>query len=575
MAKIPGRGTQLFCSLFIVIGLVALGAGVWTLVKSLRSENWPVTDGVILSSEVKSHSGEHGNTYSAAVSYSYLVAGTNYTGKKISIGAMSASSDYANGIRNRYPAGKKVSVHYSPDNPADAVLETGIHGGTWICFGVGAAFALFGAMFLQIFRAAARAQLPGAPPSSIHMQPDGRMTMDKPPVLMGVIFLLAGIGLSFVTPDNGTPRWIMWAVGAMFAFGGLLLLLYRLENKSFAKIVTWLVLLMWLVIFHWVSFGAGNRTGTVSGSVIVSHVANVRTPFAIFTIVVDVIIVAGLLHALFFKQSSASNKWRTKLEAGLVLLALIAIFFAFHKKDSPVRPSTEAPFVSTPINDAFWLKLDRRRVDRYRAQLQTAPPVLVVRESHYTFNPKNGMGMHYGWLDGRLANLHVSFSELVAYAYDKDYAHTEFPEAWTHGQWTNTYDVICTVTNQPKTALQSAAQRFLRQQYGLTWHLSPHDTNVLVLRVKDLQLLQAKATRDFARSKSIPEFTGELENYFGQPVIDETGATNRYDKTIGEVPARWINGRSTDLDFNNQFLATVGLELVATNRSQEWLLLGQ
>jgi hypothetical protein len=48
---------------------------------------------------------------------------------------------------------------------------------------------------------------------------------------------------------------------------------------------------------------------------------------------------------------------------------------------------------------------------------------------------------------------------------------------------------------------------------------------------------------------------------------------NRYDKTIGDVPSRWINGRSTDLDFNNQFLATVGLELVATKRPQKWLLM--
>ena len=96
---------------------------------------------------------------------------------------------------------------------------------------------------------------------------------------------------------------------------------------------------------------------------------------------------------------------------------------------------------------------------------------------------------------------------------------------------------------------------------------------MLVLRAKDPQLLQSKATQDLARSKSIPEFTSELENYFSQPVIDETGATNRYDKTIGNVPSRWVNGRSTDLDFNNQFLATFGLELVATNRPQEWLVM--
>jgi uncharacterized protein (TIGR03435 family) len=308
--------------------------------------------------------------------------------------------------------------------------------------------------------------------------------------------------------------------------------------------------------------------------------------FAIFTILLDVVIVAGLIHWLLKRpagvtssgrisgQSMTQNQLKLMLVAGLVLLlALVAIFFAFHKKALPMRPSAEAPFVSTPIDDAFWLKLDRRRSDKYRRQLKAAPPVLVVRETHYAFNPTNGIGTHYGWLDGRLANLHITFSELVADAYGKDYTHTEFPEEWTHGSWTNCYDVIVTVTNQPKEALQSAAKTFLRQQYGLAWHVETRDTDVLVLRAKDLQLLQSKATRDFARSKSIPEFTRELENYFGRPVIDETGATNRYDKTIGDVPSRWVNGRSTDLDFNNQFLATVGLELVATSRPQEWLLM--
>ena len=76
---------------------------------------------------------------------------------------MSSSSEYAQGILNRYPVGKKVSVHYSPGDPSEAVLETGIHGGAWICLGVGTAFGLFGIMFLQIQRAAARAQMPGVP----------------------------------------------------------------------------------------------------------------------------------------------------------------------------------------------------------------------------------------------------------------------------------------------------------------------------------------------------------------------------------------------------------------------------
>jgi hypothetical protein len=218
MAQMSSRGTQLFCSLFIVIGLLAVGIGIWTLAKSIRSEHWPVTDGIVQSAEMKSHEGSKGRTtYSAEVTYTFQVAGTSYTGDKVSIGQMSSSAEYAQGILNHYPTGKKVSVHYSPGDPSDAVLETGIHGGTWICLGVGTAFTLFGIMFLQISRAAARAQMPGAPESSsVEVLPGGRVTMSKPPVLMCVIFLLAGIGLSFVPPDPGKPNWLMCAVGAFF-----------------------------------------------------------------------------------------------------------------------------------------------------------------------------------------------------------------------------------------------------------------------------------------------------------------------------------------------------------------------
>ena len=70
--------------------------------------------------------------YSAAVTYEYRVVGEKYTGNKIAFGAMSSSASYAHGVLDRYPVGKQVVVHYSPEHPAEAVLETGIHGGTWM-----------------------------------------------------------------------------------------------------------------------------------------------------------------------------------------------------------------------------------------------------------------------------------------------------------------------------------------------------------------------------------------------------------------------------------------------------------
>jgi hypothetical protein len=91
---------------------------------------------------------------------------------------------------------------------------------------------------------------------------------------------------------------MIYAVGAVFCCGGVMLLLYRLENKLYGKIASFVFLVPFLAIFHWISFGAGDRTGTASTQFSVAHLVNVRTPFAPFTILVDVVIVAGLIHWL-------------------------------------------------------------------------------------------------------------------------------------------------------------------------------------------------------------------------------------------------------------------------------------
>src|ERR1017187_1198427 len=266
------------------------------------------------------------------------------------------------------------------------------------------------------------------------------------------------------------------------------------------------------------------------------------------------------------------TKTRAPALAGLVLLLLITATILVLRKEK--APPEETPVVvSQPIDDAFWLNLDRRRSDKYREQLRSAPQVLVVRETHYSFNPTNGMGAHYGWLDGKMANLHIGFSELVGYAYGSQYARTEFPGKWTRGQLTNKFDVIVTLTNHPQEAMQSAARDFLRQQFGLAWHRENRNTEVLLLRARNPQLLESKTDVDFARSMAISELVGVLENYFSKPVVDETGATNRYDRSIGLVQARWVNGRDTDLDANSTFLQSFGLELVRAKRPQEWLVM--
>ncbi len=304
MARISKRGIQLFCWLFIVIGLVLVGVGGRMLIKSLRTEHWPMTDGIVRSSQIKPHSdNDGGTTYSAEVTYTYDVAGVNYDGDKVAIGEMSSSSEYARGIVDRYPTGRKVSVHYSPTNPAEAVLETGIHGGTWLCLGMGTGFVLFGVMFLQIDRAANIAQLLDASQSpSIKTNPDGSIALDKPPVLMGLIFVLAGTGICFLPSSDGMPQWMPYAAGGFFGFAGIAALLFRLENKVYFKMAMIPAVVLFLAMFHWISFGAGERIGTSTTPFSEQSGVDVRWPFAIFTILMDLALVAVFFHWLFKRR---------------------------------------------------------------------------------------------------------------------------------------------------------------------------------------------------------------------------------------------------------------------------------
>jgi hypothetical protein len=299
------RGTRMFLWLFIVIGVVAIGCGAWTLLRSIRCARWPTVEAVIESAEMGRHPGNHGgDTYSANISYNYQVAGIQYEGTRLAFGEMTTSPEYAQGILKRYPVGKKVPVHYDPANPELAVLETGLHGGTGIAFAVGTVFVLAGWMFLKVFSSAHAAQ-----PASQATQSD--VGLQQPPILMGVIFMLMGTFTCFMQPSDGTPSWIGYAASAFFVLIGLFLLALHLQNKVYSKILMWAGVLTFLVIFHWVSFGPGERIGTATTPFSQHSGVNVRTPFAAFTVLLDVTILAVGVRRLI--KGRGREDWNTPL----------------------------------------------------------------------------------------------------------------------------------------------------------------------------------------------------------------------------------------------------------------------
>ena len=69
---------------------------------------------------------EHSKTsYSAAVSYEYIVYGRNYNSSRIIFGRIGRSRKSAKSVVGRYPGIETVEVYCDPKDPNNSVLEPG------------------------------------------------------------------------------------------------------------------------------------------------------------------------------------------------------------------------------------------------------------------------------------------------------------------------------------------------------------------------------------------------------------------------------------------------------------------
>ena len=81
---------------------------------------------MIDSSIVDEDSDSDGVTYRAEIVYEYHLDGVKHSADVVVFGDYGASwSSHAEGIVDRYPVGKKVTVFYDPSNHDNAVLEPG------------------------------------------------------------------------------------------------------------------------------------------------------------------------------------------------------------------------------------------------------------------------------------------------------------------------------------------------------------------------------------------------------------------------------------------------------------------
>ena len=135
-------GIRLFSSIFILVGGSIIFFGLKTLKTANDSTHWPTVAGKVTSSSVISKHGDKGGvTYKAEVLYEYHARGQTQLSNEVAYGGYGSSNpSHAQTTVNHYPKGKRVTVHYSPDDPTKAVLEPGISSQAFFLPGFGSVF---------------------------------------------------------------------------------------------------------------------------------------------------------------------------------------------------------------------------------------------------------------------------------------------------------------------------------------------------------------------------------------------------------------------------------------------------
>jgi hypothetical protein len=138
---------------FIALGVCLV---VWTAVQlwlARVSVNWPWTRGTILTAEVyETETGDERARYRVALSYTYEVGGTRYTGKRVHFGYAigGEEQDFAEVRARKYAPGRQVTIRYSPDDPQESVLEASMSTrGLMSILMWGVTAIVFGVFFVQ------------------------------------------------------------------------------------------------------------------------------------------------------------------------------------------------------------------------------------------------------------------------------------------------------------------------------------------------------------------------------------------------------------------------------------------
>jgi len=135
----------------VILGVAALGGlavALWgwrVLRRSRRMRRWPSVEGEI----VESRPGPPGEELLPRIVFRYTVDGREYRCPYRLPEGAHPFSDYSKILLERYPVGRRVTVHYDPGDPARATLEPRARD-DWVLLALGLATALGAALALLL-----------------------------------------------------------------------------------------------------------------------------------------------------------------------------------------------------------------------------------------------------------------------------------------------------------------------------------------------------------------------------------------------------------------------------------------
>jgi hypothetical protein len=138
----------IFSAVFLIAGLACVISNLVQRKRAKEAEAWPTVPGTVVSSglqEQRSYDSDSGTSisYKPVVQYKYTIMGQAFSGDQIAFGNTSFDHRTATKKIAPYPQGAQVMVHYDPDNPLNAVLETKASGSVGLLIG-GIVFMLIG-----------------------------------------------------------------------------------------------------------------------------------------------------------------------------------------------------------------------------------------------------------------------------------------------------------------------------------------------------------------------------------------------------------------------------------------------